>query len=143
MRFGLKYGKISSMALKISFKDVNFGIGDKVRVVMKVSDGDKTREASFEGMVIAINGRSPGKTFVVRKIAEGGIGVERIFPLELPTIDRVVVVKQGTQGARRAKLYFTRSKSPTDVEMIYKRASKRIEGVRGAKIKSASKKKSK
>ncbi|KKQ91694.1 MAG: 50S ribosomal protein L19 [Candidatus Woesebacteria bacterium GW2011_GWB1_39_10] len=113
------------MALKITLKQVEFGIGDKIRVVQKIKDGDKTREAFFEGMVIAIRGREPGKTFVVRKIAEGGIGVEKIFPLNLPSIDRILIIKKGTEGVRRAKLYYTREKAPTEVEMIFKRAAVR------------------
>ncbi|KKR26731.1 MAG: 50S ribosomal protein L19 [Microgenomates group bacterium GW2011_GWC1_39_7b] len=116
---------IAPMALKITLKQVEFGIGDKIRVVQKIKDGDKTREAFFEGMVIAIRGREPGKTFVVRKIAEGGIGVEKIFPLNLPSIDRILIIKKGTEGVRRAKLYYTREKAPTEVEMIFKRAAVR------------------
>jgi large subunit ribosomal protein L19 len=116
----------SSMALKITFKETEFGVGDKVRVVQKIKEGGKSREAFFEGMVIGIKGRAPGKTFVVRRIGEAGVGIERIFPIELPSIEKIVVVKQGTQGSRRAKLYYTREKAPTEVEMIYKKASARI-----------------
>lgn len=114
------------MALKIKLKEVEFGVGDSIRVVQKIKEADgKAREAYFEGMVIGIKGRDPGKTFTVRKIAEGGIGVERIFPLNLPSLDRIVVVKSGVSGIRRAKLYYTRTKPPTEVEMIYKKASSR------------------
>lgn len=120
------------MALKAKIKEVEFGIGDKIRVVQRIKEGDlpaggqgKSHEASFEGMVIAIKGRDPGKTFMVRKIAEGGIGAERIFPLNLPSIDRVVVVKRGVEGVKRAKLYYIRQKPPTEVEMIFKRADRR------------------
>lgn len=130
------------MALYGKLKEVNFGVGDKVRVVQRIKEGDKAREASFEGMVIKIKGRDPTKTFTVRKVAEGGIGVERIFPFDLPSIDRVVVVKEGTRGVKRAKLYFTRKKAPTEVDMIYKRAAVRKvfkEGHRSGKIKRASK----
>ena len=114
------------MALKITIKEVEFGVGDRVRVVQKVKDGDKSREASFEGMVIGIKGREPGKTFLVRRIGEAGIGVERIFPVNLPTIDKIIVVKRGVEGVKRAKLYYTRTKSPTEIEMISKRAAVRI-----------------
>lgn len=114
------------MAIRITLKEVNFGVGDKIRVVQKVKDADgKSRESFFEGMVIKIKGREPGKTFTVRKIAEGGIGVERIYPLNLPSIDRISVVKEGTSGIKRAKLYYTRRKSSTEVDMIYKRAAAR------------------
>jgi large subunit ribosomal protein L19 len=132
------------MALKISIKDVEFGVGDKVRVVQRIKDGDKLREASFEGMVLGIKGRSPGKTFMVRKVAAGNIGVERIFPVNLPSIDKIVVVKKGVEGVRRAKLYYTREKSPTQVEMIHKRSAARSasgQSSKSASMKSASKKK--
>ena len=114
------------MALKITLKEVEFGVGDRVRVVQKISEGDKSREAIFEGMVIGIKGREPGKTFMVRRIGEAGIGIERIFPVNLPTIDKVIVVKRGIEGVKRAKLYYTREKAPTEVEMIFKKAAIRI-----------------
>jgi len=115
------------MALRATVKDVEFGVGDKIRVVQKIKEGDKSREASFEGMVIKIKGREAGKTFTVRKIADGGVGVERIFPFALPSLEKIVVVKEGTKGVKRAKLYFTREKSPTEVDMIYKRSAIRAE----------------
>jgi len=109
------------MALKITIKDTEFGIGDRVRVVQKISDGDKSREATFEGMVIGIKGRDPGKTFMVRRIGEAGIGIERIFPVNLPTIAKIVVVKRGIEGVKRAKLYYTRKKAPTEIEFLKRR----------------------
>jgi large subunit ribosomal protein L19 len=129
------------MALKISIKDVMFGVGDRVRVVQKIKDGEKNREAIFEGMVVGIKGRSPGKTFLVRRMGEAGIGIERIFPVDLPTIDKIVVVKRGTEGVKRAKLYYTREKAPTEIEMIYKRSLARINSGSkvGAKLKSGAK----
>jgi large subunit ribosomal protein L19 len=114
------------MALKITLKDVEFGVGDRIRVVQKIKEEDKSREAIFEGMVIGIRGRDPGKTFVVRRVGEGGIGIERIFPVNLPSIDKIIVVKRGIEGVKRAKLYYTRNKAPTEVEMIFKRAAIRI-----------------
>src|SRR5258706_7421908 len=125
------------MALTITFIEAEFGIGDRIRVVQKIKDGEKFREAAFEGMVLKIKGRNPGKTITVRKIAEGNVGVERIFPLELPSIDKIIVVKRGVEGVRRAKLYYTREKSPTEVDMIFKKAAKRVS------MKSAPKKKNK
>ena len=114
------------MALKIIFKETEFGVGDRVRVVQKIKDGEKSREAIFEGMVMGIKGRNPGKTFLVRRIGEAGIGIERIFPLNLPTIDKITVTKRGIEGVKRAKLYYTREKAPTEVEMIFKKAAIRI-----------------
>ena len=111
--------------IKAKIKETEFGIGDKIRVIQRVEESGKSREASFEGMVIAIRGRDAGKTFMVRKIAEGGIGVERIFPFDLPSITKITVVKKGVSGVRRAKLYYTRKKSPSEIEKIYKRAHTR------------------
>jgi ribosomal protein L19 len=89
--------------------------------------------------VIGIKGREPGKTFVVRRIGEAGIGIERIFPLNLPTIDKVTVVKRGIEGVKRAKLYYTREKAPTEVEMIFKKAAVRIKSGEKSPIKRARK----
>lgn len=119
------------MALKITIKETEFGVGDRVRVVQRIKDGDKNREAIFEGMVMAIKGREPGKTILVRRIGEAGVGIERIFPVNLPTIDKITVVKRGTEGVKRAKLYYTRHKAPTEIEMIFKKAGSRIKS--GAK----------
>ncbi len=127
------------MALKAEIKGTKFGVGDKIRVVQRIKEGDKSREAFFEGMVLKIKGRDAGKTFTVRKIAEGNVGVERIFPLNLPSIEKIMLVKEGTRGVRRAKLYFTREKSPTEVDMIYKRAAVRA-SMKGAAKPKASKK---
>lgn len=117
---------ISIMALRISIKETEFGVGDRIRVVQRIKDGDKNREAIFEGMVIGIKGREPGKTFLVRRIGEAGIGIERIFPVNLPSIDKITVVKRGTEGVKRSKLYYTREKAPTEIEMIFKKAGSRI-----------------
>lgn len=115
------------MALKAKIKDVDFGVGDRVRVVQRIKEGDKSRESIFEGMVIAICGREPGKTFTVRRIGEAGIGIEKIFPFNLPSLDKITVIKRGVEGVKRAKLYYTRTKSPTEIEMIYKRSLARQE----------------
>lgn len=114
------------MALLASIKDSEFGIGDLVRVHQRIPDGDKTRESIFEGMVIKIKGRNPSKTFTVRRVGEAKIGIEKIFPIDLPSLEKVVVVKRGVEGVRRAKLYFTRTKAPTEIEAIYKKAAKRL-----------------
>lgn len=116
---------IAHMAIKITLKEVEFGVGDRIRVHQKIKEGDKNRESIFEGMVLKIKGRNPGKTFTVRRIGEAGVGIEKIFPIELPSIEKIVVVKKGTEGIKRAKLYYTRTKSPTEVDLIFRRASTR------------------
>jgi large subunit ribosomal protein L19 len=89
-------------------KDVaGFDIGDTVRVSVKVVEGDKERVQPFEGVVIARRGGGTRETFMVRKVSFG-IGVERIFPLHAPVVDRIEVLKRGR--VRRAKLYYLRSK---------------------------------
>ena len=85
----------------------DFDIGDTVRVFVKVVEGDKERIQPFEGVVIARRGGSTRETFMVRKVSFG-IGVERIFPLYSPAIDKIEVLKRGR--VRRAKLYYLRGK---------------------------------
>ncbi len=83
-----------------------FRAGDTVRVHVKVSEGDKERIQVYQGVVIARRGSGTRASFTVRKIS-GGVGVERVFPLHSPVLDRVEVVRQGR--VRRAKLYYLRN----------------------------------
>lgn len=82
-----------------------FQIGDTVRVHVKIKEGDKERLQAFEGTVIARKNSGMGETVTVRKISFGQ-GVERIFPIHAPVIDRVEVMRTGK--VRRAKLYYLR-----------------------------------
>jgi large subunit ribosomal protein L19 len=82
--------------------------GETVRVHVKVVEGEKERTQIFEGIVIALSGGSNRAMFTVRKISYG-VGVERIFPLHSPRIDKVEVVSRGK--VRRAKLYYLRERS--------------------------------
>jgi large subunit ribosomal protein L19 len=84
-----------------------FQAGDSVRVHVRVVEGEKERIQVFEGVVIARKGGSNRETFTVRKISYG-IGIERIFPLHSPMIEKIDVVRQGR--VRRAKLYYLRDK---------------------------------
>ena len=81
-------------------------VGDLVRVSVKVREGGKERIQVFEGTVIAIKGSGISKTFTVRKISSGGIGVERIWPFASPSIKSIAVIKERPQ--KRAKLYYLR-----------------------------------
>ncbi len=113
------------MALKIKHKEIEFGIGDRVRVLQKIKEGGKMRNAAFEGIVIAIKNRGDNKSFTVRKVGDLNIGIERIFPIASPFIEEVTVVKKGTTGANRAKLYYIRDKNPREIAEIYSRANRR------------------
>ena len=83
-----------------------FRVGDTVRVDVWVKEGKKERIQAFEGLVVAKKGSGVSETFTVRKKSYG-IGVERVFPVNAPTIDSIVVVKKGM--VRRAKLHFVRA----------------------------------
>ena len=85
-----------------------FSIGDTVRVMVKVKEGDKERIQAYEGVVIAKKGSSVRETFTVRRVSFG-IGVERTFPVHSPRIDKVIVVRKGK--VKRAKIYYIRKLS--------------------------------
>lgn len=86
--------------------------GDVVRVMQKIKEGDKFRVQAFEGMVLAVkHGTGINGTFTVRKVTDG-YGVERIFPLHSPMIEKIQVVKRAT--VRRSKLYYIREKAKRD-----------------------------
>ncbi len=85
-----------------------FNVGDTVKVHYKIIEGDKERVQPYEGIVIAKKGSGEAKTFTVRRIGVGGVGVERIFPLLSPNIVKVEIIKHGK--VRRAKLYYLRDR---------------------------------
>jgi large subunit ribosomal protein L19 len=93
----------------------NFQIGDTVKVLVKIAEGDdKTRLHPFEGVIIASRGSGITGTFTVRKVSYGE-GIERVFQLHSPNIERIELVRSGK--VKRAKLYYLRAK-------IGKRATK-------------------
>jgi large subunit ribosomal protein L19 len=97
-------GSIEAEGLKTSLPQ--FRAGDRVRVHVKVVEGDKSRIQVFEGDVIARrSGENLRATFTVRKTSNG-VGVERTFPLHSPNIDKIELVRHGR--VRRAKIYYLR-----------------------------------
>ncbi|MCL2638049.1 MAG: 50S ribosomal protein L19 [Oscillospiraceae bacterium] len=84
-----------------------FNIGDTVRVHVRIQDGNKSRIQMFEGICIAKKHGGVSETFTVRRVAHG-VGVERVFPVHSPSVDKVEVVRAGK--VRRAKLYYLRGK---------------------------------
>lgn len=98
--------EIEMLQLKTNLPD--FRPGDTVKVHAKIIEGTRERIQVFEGIVIARQGGGIGETFTVRKLSSG-IGVERVFPLHSPNIDKIEVVKHG--AVRRAKLYYLRDRT--------------------------------
>ena len=84
-----------------------FEVGDTVRVSVRIKEGDKERIQAFEGTVIAKKHGGVEETFTVRRVSYG-VGVEKIFPVNSPIIDKVEVVRHGK--VRRAKLYYLRGR---------------------------------
>jgi large subunit ribosomal protein L19 len=94
-------------------KKLEFSSGDTVRVWSKIEDKGKYRLQAFEGLVLARkHGTSPSATFTVRKVSNA-VGVERIFPLYSPMIDKIEVTKRAK--TRRSKLYYIRDKAAKEV----------------------------
>lgn len=102
-------------------KTLGIKAGDTVRVHQKIQDKGKTRIQIFEGVVLARkHGDEPGATFTVRKVSSG-IGVEKIYPLYSPNIDKIEIVKRA--HVRRAKLYYIREKVAREIKRQMRRMS--------------------
>ncbi len=102
-------------------KNLGIKAGDTVRVHQKIQDKGKTRIQIFEGLVLARkHGSEPGATFTVRKVASG-VGVEKIYPLYSPMIDKLEIVKRSK--VRRAKLYFIREKVAREIKRQMRRTT--------------------
>jgi large subunit ribosomal protein L19 len=104
------------MSLFGKVKDVEFKVGDTVSVHQKIKEGDKTRIQIFEGIVIAISGKDAGRMFTVRKISDAAIGVERIWPLNSPSIEKIVVKK--SPDVHRAKLFYIRDRKGREAKEV-------------------------
>ena len=100
-----------------------FRPGDTVRVAYRVKEGNRTRVQNFEGIVIKIKRNGYNTSFTVRKVSYG-VGVERIFPLNSPLIEKIEIVQRGR--ARRAKLYFIRDLSEREIRRKLRADRKRI-----------------
>lgn len=101
----------------------DFRVGDLVKVTYKIMEGDElVRKQPFEGVVISKKGSDISKTFTVRRIGAGGIGVERIFPLYSPNIEDIEVLKKGKAG--RSKLYYLREKKGRAATKVKERFDK-------------------
>lgn len=101
------------MANSLTIKEQNIKVGDTVKISYKFKEGDKEKTQLFQGMVISAKGKDDNKTFTVRKVTKDKIGVERIFSIVSPFIEKIDVVKSAT--ARRGKIYFVRGLSDKDL----------------------------
>ncbi len=101
--------------------DANFGVGDSVRVHTKVVEGDKERIQVFAGVVIGKRGRGLNETFTVRRISYGE-GVERVFPLHSPRVDKIEVERSGS--VRRAKLTYLRKRIGKGATLVKEKQTK-------------------
>ncbi len=108
---------------------VDFGVGDSVKVHTKVVEGDKERIQIFAGVVIGRRGRGLNSTFTVRRISYGE-GVERVFPVHSPRVDKVEVERKG--AVRRAKLTYLRKRLGKGATLV-KEKEGRTEGAAHAK----------
>lgn len=89
------------------FNDTDIHIGDTLRVHAQIIESGRSRVQVFEGILIRLRGRGENKTFTVRKVGAGGIGIERTWPLDAKNLVKIEVKKK-TLGVRRSKLYYLR-----------------------------------
>lgn len=103
-------------------KKIDIRPGNTIKVWQKIKEGDKMRLQAFEGLIIAHkHGFEPGATFTVRKVSSG-IGVEKIFPLFSPNIDKIDIIRRSK--SRRAKLYYVREKAAKEIRKKMKQVKK-------------------
>jgi large subunit ribosomal protein L19 len=107
--------KIEGEQLK---KQVPFRVGDSVKVHTRVREGDKERTQVFAGVVIAHKGRGLNESFTVRRISYGE-GIERVFPLNSPRIEKIEVEREGQ--VRRAKLFYLRGRKGKEALFVKER----------------------
>lgn len=96
---------IAQEAFKVETAHPQFAAGDTITVTIKIREGNKERLQNFRGVVIQRRGSGTTETFTVRKISDG-VGVERIFPVNSPTIEKIELNKRGV--VRRARIFYLR-----------------------------------
>ena len=96
------------LSKNIKTKGTNVNVGDTVKVTVRIKEGTKERSQNYEGTVIKLKGTGINKTFTVRKVFQG-VGVERVFFLNSPKIEKIEVLRSGK--SRRAKLYYLRERT--------------------------------
>ncbi|MRT17494.1 50S ribosomal protein L19 [Vitellibacter sp. q18] len=97
----------------------DFGAGDTITVYYEIREGEKTRTQFFKGVVIQVKGSGITKTFTIRKMS-GTVGVERIFPMNMPALQKIEVNKRGS--VRRARIFYFRNLTGKKARIKEKRA---------------------
>ena len=130
------------MGLYLKHNNNQFQVGDTIKVRQSIVEGNKKRAQSFEGLVVRIKGDKTEKMFTVRKISDG-VGVERIWPIDCPSIENIKVLKKGK--VKRAVLNYIKSRTgrlalkvKTDYTEIKNNASKTSKTTSAKKTKSIS-----
>lgn len=101
--------KVLRITQKNEKKDLpEINVGDTVKVTVKIKEGGKERNQNYEGVIIKVKGSGINKTFTVRRVFQG-VGVERVFALHAPSVDKVKVLRSGK--VRRSKLYYLRERT--------------------------------
>lgn len=118
-------------AEQIKAEKPGFNVGDTVRVHFKIVEGKTERIQIYEGLVIAIKNAGIGRTFMVRKNSYG-VGVERVFPMNSPRIEKVEVMRAGK--VRRAKLYYIRTKVGKKSKIKELLPNRKVEAAPAAKV---------
>lgn len=106
------------MTRSVNMHSADIQVGDTVQIHYAIKDKDKKKNQLFEGIVLKIRGKGDNKMFTVRKMTRSNIGVERIFPVISPFIEKIEVTKKST--ARRAHVGYIRTKSKREIkEKLY------------------------
>ncbi|MDO5561835.1 MAG: 50S ribosomal protein L19 [bacterium] len=96
------------MSQYLNYQEQKISVGDTIAVSQEIAEGEKKRTQVFEGILMAVSGSGAGQAITVRKISAHNVAVEKIFPIQLPSIKKIEVKRRGS--VRRSKLYYLRDK---------------------------------
>jgi large subunit ribosomal protein L19 len=96
------------MSLKFTFQEIDYTVGDTLKVNYKIKEKDKERIQAFDGILLSITGRGDNKSITIQKVASDGVKVERIFPINSPWIESIKKMRSPKTKIRRSKLYYLR-----------------------------------
>lgn len=111
------------MAKSFTYQDQRISVGDTIDVHQQVAEGEDKRIQVFSGIVISIKNRGRNRSFTVRKIADQNVGVEKIFPVYLPSIKKIELKREG--DVRRNKLYYLRDRTGKKATRVKEKETQR------------------